>query len=51
MHPGDPDPRLTEMGGDVDVLQTGRHRTDRNYKYLGGMMGTDGKVYVFRSEW
>jgi hypothetical protein len=48
IHPGDPDPILTKIG-DVDVIQTGRHRTDRNYKYLGSMMGTNGKVYVFPS--
>jgi len=46
--PGNPEPVLTEIGDD-SIIQTGRHRTDRKYKYLGAMAGTNGKVYVFPS--
>uniref|UniRef100_A0A6V2LPU3 Uncharacterized protein n=1 Tax=Ditylum brightwellii TaxID=49249 RepID=A0A6V2LPU3_9STRA len=44
--PGDPEPALIEIGSD-DVIQSGRHRTDGKYKYLGAMCGTNGKVYIF----
>ena len=46
--PGDPEPILTEIGDD-SFIQTGRHRNDRKYKYLGAMAGTNGRVYVFPS--
>mmetsp|Transcript_24179 Transcript_24179/g.52962 ORF Transcript_24179/g.52962 Transcript_24179/m.52962 type:complete len:290 (+) Transcript_24179:162-1031(+) len=46
---GDGDaPTLTEIG-DKSFIQTGRHRSDGKYKYLGAMAGTNGKVYVFPS--
>jgi hypothetical protein len=44
----DPAPTLVELGG-PDCVQTGRHRTDRKYKYLGAMAGPDGTVYCFPS--
>lgn len=44
--PADPEPILTEVG-DESFIQTGRHRNDNKYKYLGALSGTDGKVYVF----
>jgi hypothetical protein len=47
--PGDPEPILTEIGN-ADVIQSGRHRTDGKYKYLGAMMGTNGRVYIFPSD-
>jgi hypothetical protein len=43
--PGD-EPILT-MVGNADMIQSGRHRTDGKYKYLGAMCGTNGKVYIF----
>ena len=43
--PGNP-PSLWEIGG-PSVIQTGRHRKDGKYKYLGAMAGTDGRVYCF----
>jgi hypothetical protein len=46
--PGNPEPILTEIGDD-SIIQTGRHRSDKKYKYLGAMAGTNGKVYVFPS--
>jgi hypothetical protein len=46
--PADPEPILEEIG-DRESIQTGRHRSDGKYKYLGGMTGTDGKVYIFPS--
>ena len=43
-------PVLTQLAGCTEsTIQTGRHRTDRRYKYLGAMTGTDGKVYCFPS--
>lgn len=51
IHPGasaeDP-PKLVQLG-DASVVQTGRHRSDNKYKYLGAMTGPDGKVYCFPS--
>mmetsp|Transcript_68201 Transcript_68201/g.76350 ORF Transcript_68201/g.76350 Transcript_68201/m.76350 type:complete len:444 (+) Transcript_68201:43-1374(+) len=47
INPGDTEPTLTEIG-DETVIQTGRHRSDRKYKYLGAMAGF-GKVYFFPS--
>lgn len=41
-------PILKEIG-DESFIQTGRHRTDKKYKYLGAMAGTNGKVYIFPS--
>ncbi|KAG7359739.1 hypothetical protein IV203_034837 [Nitzschia inconspicua] len=46
--PNGDEPILTEIG-DESFIQTGRHRTDRKYKYLGAMAGTNGKVYIFPS--
>lgn len=46
--PADPEPKFYELG-DQSKVQTGRHRSDNKYKYLGAMTGTDGKVYVFPS--
>jgi hypothetical protein len=46
--PGSPEPTFALLG-DASVIQTGRHRKDEKYKYLGAMTGTDGKVYVFPS--
>jgi hypothetical protein len=46
--PAEPDPTWTEIGN-ADIIQTGRHRTDGKYKYLGAMTGPNGKVYVFPS--
>lgn len=48
VRPGDPEPALIEIG-DESIIQTGRHRSDRKYKYLGAMAGTNGRVYVFPS--
>ena len=33
--------------GDETILQSGRHRSDRKYKYLGATAGPDGRVYCF----
>jgi len=44
--PGDPEPILTQLGGATEI-QSGRHRLDSKYKYLGALAGTDGKVYCF----
>jgi hypothetical protein len=44
----DTEPTLTEIG-DETIIQTGRHRSDRKYKYLGAMAGTNGRVYIFPS--
>ena len=41
-------PTLYELG-DASLIQTGRHRKDTKYKYLGAMTGPDGKVYIFPS--
>ena len=46
--PTETDPVLSEIG-DGSVIQTGRHRSDGKYKYLGAMAGTNGKVYIFPS--
>jgi len=46
--PASPEPILFELGN-PDVVRTGRHRSDGKYKYLGAMMGTNGKVYCFPS--
>ena len=46
--PADPAPLLSEIG-DAETIQTGRHRSDRKYKYLGAITGPNGKVYVFPS--
>ena len=46
--PGSPAPTLWEMG-DSSIIQTGRHRSDEKYKYLGATTGPDGKVYIFPS--
>jgi hypothetical protein len=48
IRPGDPEPQLFELG-DASCIRTGRHRTDRKYKYLGSLTGTDGCVYCFPS--
>lgn len=40
------EPTLTEIG-DSSTIQSGRHRSDGKYKYLGAMAGTNGKVYLF----
>ncbi|CAB9499928.1 expressed unknown protein [Seminavis robusta] len=47
IQPGDT-PTLFQLGSS-DVLQTGRHRTDHKYKYLGALAGPDGHVYCFPS--
>jgi hypothetical protein len=44
--PGDPDPALQELG-DANEIRSGRHLNGTNYKYLGGLVGPDGKVYCF----
>lgn len=44
--PARPEPILKELGN-ADVIQTGRHRSDGKYKFLGAMTGTDGRVYCF----
>jgi hypothetical protein len=41
-------PKLFQIGN-ANLVQTGRHRSDNKYKYLGAMRGTDGKVYCFPS--
>ncbi|GAX17448.1 hypothetical protein FisN_5Hh096 [Fistulifera solaris] len=40
-------PKIHTIGG---VLRSGSHRTDGKYKYLGGAVGADGKVYFFPSD-
>jgi len=47
IEPADPEPHLYELSS--DCIQTGRHRTDGKYKYLGAMQGNDGCVYCFPS--
>lgn len=42
----DGEPTLTEIGNS-SIIQSGRHRSDGKYKYLGAMAGTNGKVYLF----
>jgi hypothetical protein len=44
--PSSPAPILTLIGDDT-VVQSGRHRHDRKYKYLGATAGPDGRVYCF----
>ena len=46
--PGDPEPTMVEIGSD-EIIKTGRHRSDRKYKYLGAMAGPNGRVYIFPS--
>lgn len=46
--PDSDEPKLVEIGN-ADIIQTGRHRVDNKYKYLGAMGGTNGKVYCFPS--
>jgi hypothetical protein len=46
--PNGDEPILTEVGDD-SIIQTGRHRDDKKYKYLGAMAGTNGRVYIFPS--
>ncbi|KAL3939893.1 MAG: hypothetical protein SGBAC_005467 [Bacillariaceae sp.] len=43
--PGE-EPILT-LVGDASIVQAGRHREDKKYKYLGAMCGTNGRVYIF----
>ena len=43
-----PEPILYQLG-DADIIKTGRHRKDKKYKFLGGMAGSDGRVYVLPS--
>lgn len=47
-HETEIEPTLTEIG-DESFIKTGRHRSDRKYKYLGAMTGTNDKVYIFPS--
>jgi hypothetical protein len=44
--PARPEPILKELGN-ANIIQTGRHRKDGKYKFLGAMAGTDGRVYCF----
>ena len=45
-----PEPELYILEGQTpNDIATGRHRTDKKYKYLGAMAGTDGNVYCFPS--
>lgn len=45
-----PEPELYILEGQTpNDIATGRHRTDKKYKYLGAMSGTDGHVYCFPS--
>ena len=44
--PARPEPILKELGN-AEIIQTGRHRGDGKYKFLGAMAGTDGRVYCF----
>lgn len=46
--PASPAPKLYELG-DASTIQTGRHRNDSKYKFLGALAGPDGKVYIFPS--
>ena len=45
-----PKPHISTILGDRPPLQTGEHRTDGKYKFLGGGVGHDGKVYLFPSD-
>ena len=42
------EPEMFEIG-DAKCVKSGRHRTDRKYKFLGAMTGADGMVYCFPS--
>lgn len=42
-----PKPQITTIGGPI---RTGAHRTDGKYKFLGGVVGGDNKVYFFPSD-
>ena len=42
-----PEPELVTFGG---PLQSGAHRSDGKYKYLGGAVGKDGMIYFFPSD-
>jgi len=42
----DGEPTLSELGN-ASTIQSGRHRSDHKYKYLGAIAGTNGKVYLF----
>ena len=44
--PSSPQPLIT-LVGDATIVQSGRHRSDRKYKYLGATAGPDGRVYQF----
>lgn len=46
MIPG-PLPQVHTIG---DPLRSGTHRTDGKYKYLGGAVGIDDKIYFFPSD-
>jgi len=41
------EPKLELIG---DSLRTGSHRNDGKYKFLGGVCGNDGHVYLFPSD-
>jgi len=41
-------PEITQIGNS-DIIQTGRHRSDEKYKFLGAMVGKDGRVYCIPS--
>ena len=48
--PSAPEPSIYILHGETPQdISTGRHRTDRKYKYLGAMEGSDGNVYCFPS--
>lgn len=42
-----PQPEVYTIG---DPLRSGAHRADGKYKFLGGAVGTDGKIYFFPSD-
>lgn len=46
IEPGDV-PRITTFGG---PLRSGQHRPDNKYKFLGGTVGCDQKIYFFPSD-
>ena len=41
-------PKISQVGN-ADIIQTGRHRKDGKYKFLGAMVGNDGHVYCIPS--
>lgn len=43
----DPDEPNLKLIGDKSIVQSGRHRNDGKYKYLGASCGPNGKVYFF----